>query len=171
VAWGGGSAGGTDHITAALFARAVGVDPSQVNYVAHSGGGESLASILGGHVTVGINSVSEFMPLVKAGKLRLIGISSDTRLSGIDAPTFKEAGVDVVIGNWRCVMAAPGITDAQRAALAGLVDRMVKSPQWKQKLVERGWEDNYLAGAAFQSFLADEQKRVGDILRSVGLAR
>jgi putative tricarboxylic transport membrane protein len=76
-----------------------------------------------------------------------------------------------VIGNWRCVMAAPGITDAQRSALAGLVDRMVKSPQWKKKLAERGWEDNYLAGSAFQNFLAEEQKRVGEILRSVGLAR
>ena len=53
VSWGGGSTGGTDHILAGLIAKAAGVDPAGVNYIAHSGGGEALSSILGGHVTAG----------------------------------------------------------------------------------------------------------------------
>src|SRR5690606_3126017 len=55
VSWAGGSAGGVDHITAGLVAKAIGVDPTQVNYIAYSGGGEALAAILGGQVTVGIS--------------------------------------------------------------------------------------------------------------------
>jgi putative tricarboxylic transport membrane protein len=171
VSWGGGSAGGTDHITAALLAKAAGVDAAKVNYVAHSGGGDSLAAILGNHVSLGVNSVSEFMPQVQAGKLKIIGVSSDKRLPGVDAPTFREAGLDVVIANWRGIMASPELSDADRAAVTAAVDQMVRSEQWKAKLKERGWEENYLSGDAFRKYVADEQTRVGEIMRSVGLGR
>src|SRR4051812_30485052 len=60
VTFAGGSAGGVDHIMAALFVGAVGADASKVNYVPFSGGGESLAAILGGKVTAGISGVSEY---------------------------------------------------------------------------------------------------------------
>ena len=75
VSWGGGSAGGTDHILAGLIAKAAGVDPTKVNYIAHSGGGEALSSILGGHVTAGISGYEEFAPQIAAGKLRGLAIS------------------------------------------------------------------------------------------------
>ena len=171
VSWGGGSAGGADHMTAGLFARAVGVDPSKVNYVAHSGGGESLASILGGHVTIGINSASEFAELVKAGQLRFIAVSSPERLPGIDAPTFKELGIDLVFSNWRGVVAPPGLADADRKALGEAIDKMVKSPQWKATLEKRGWLDAYMPQAEFEAFLKEERVRVEATLRSVGLVK
>ncbi len=171
VTWGGGSAGGTDHITAALFAKAVGVDPTKINYIAHSGGGEAMASIVGGHVTLGISSVSELEPQVKAGKLRWIGIASDKRQDGIDAPTFKEGGVDLVLGNWRAVMGAPDLSDADKKKLVDTFDAMVKSDAWKKKLVEKDWLDNYLAGDAFDAFLKQENARVTEILKTVGLVK
>ena len=82
VSWGGGSAGGTDHILVGLIAKAVGVDPTKVNYIAHSGGGEAMSSILGGHVTAGVNGVAELMPQIEAGKLRPLAISSEERVAG-----------------------------------------------------------------------------------------
>jgi putative tricarboxylic transport membrane protein len=108
---------------------------------------------------------------VQAGKLKIIGVSSDKRLPGVNAPTFKEAGLDVIIANWRGIMAAPDLADADRAAVTAAVDQMVKSEQWKTKLKERGWEENYLSGDAFRKYVADEQTRVGEIMRSVGLGR
>jgi putative tricarboxylic transport membrane protein len=171
VTWGGGSAGGSDHMTAALFAKAVGVDPVKINYIAHSGGGEAMASIIGGHVTVGVGSVSEFDPQVKAGKLRWIGITSAEKLSGIDAPTFKQGGVDLVIGNWRAVLGAPALSDADRKKLTDILDKMAQSEQWKKKLQERSWLDNYQSGQAFAGFLKEENIRVTEVLKSVGLAK
>jgi putative tricarboxylic transport membrane protein len=171
VTWGGGSAGGTDHITAALLAKTVGVDPSKINYIAHSGGGEAMASIVGGHVTLGINSISELEPQVKAGKLRWIGMSADKRVDGIDCPTFKEGGVDLVLGNWRGVMGTPGISDADKKKLVDTFDAMVKSDQWKKKLVEKTWLDNYLSGAEFDAYLKEENARVTEVLKSVGLVK
>ena len=75
-AWGGGSAGGTDHILAGLVAEAAGVDPRRVNYVAFSGGGEAVAALIGGHVAAGISGYSEFAAHIASGRLRALAISS-----------------------------------------------------------------------------------------------
>lgn len=171
VSWGGGSAGGADQMTAGLFAKAVGADPAKINYVAHSGGGQAMATILGGHVTLGVNSASEFQDQVQSGQLRYLAVSSDKRISGIDAPTFRELGIDLVFSNWRGVVAPPGISAAERKALAEAVDRMVKSPQWKAILAKRGWLDAYMPTAEFEAFLANDRTRVEATLRSIGLVR
>lgn len=171
ISWGGGSAGGSDQMTAGLFAKAVGADPSKVNYVAHSGGGQAMATILGGHVTLGVNSASEFLDQVQAGQMRYLAVSSDKRIPGIDAPTFKEAGIDMVFSNWRGVVAPPGITAAERKALAAAIDRMVKSPQWQDILKKRGWLDAYMPTEQFETFLKNEDGRVNETLRAIGLVR
>src|SRR5215204_3982091 len=95
VTWAGGSAGGVDHIAAALFAKAAGADPTKINYVPFSGGGEALAAILGGKVTAGISGYGEFESQIKAGKLRLIGTTSAAKLPNVDGPSLKEQGVDL----------------------------------------------------------------------------
>ncbi|MET3660549.1 putative tricarboxylic transport membrane protein [Aquamicrobium ahrensii] len=171
VSWAGGSAGGTDHIAAGLIAKAEGVDPTKVNYIAFSGGGEALAAILGNQVTVGISGYGEFASQIEAGTLRAIGISSDERVEGIDAPTFKEGGVDVSIQNWRMVAAAPGITDEQKAAILADIEKMAKSDSWQKTLKEKGWADTYLAGDAFTEQLKADTEATTAILKDIGLVQ
>jgi putative tricarboxylic transport membrane protein len=171
VTWAGGSAGGVDHITAALFARAVGADPTKINYIPFSGGGEALAAMLGGRVTAGVSGYGEFEGQIKAGKLRLIGITAPNRLANVDGPTIKEQGIDLVVSNWRSVIAPPGITREQKKTLLEAVDKMVKSPAWTEVLKQKGWESAYLAGDEFAAFLKSEQTRVADVLKVVGLAK
>src|SRR6185312_6820740 len=164
VTFAGGSAGGVDHIMAALFVGAAGADASKVNYVEFSGGGESLAAILGGKVTAGISGVSEYEGQIKAGKLRAIGVTSPQRLPGVDVPTFKEQGIDLVLTNWRSVFGAPGINDAQKKALGDLVAKLVKTNAWKEILKQKGWDDAYMTGDEFAKFLANEQTRVANAM-------
>jgi putative tricarboxylic transport membrane protein len=171
VTWAGGSAGGVDHITAALFAQAVGADATKINYIPFSGGGESLAAILGAKVTAGISGYGEYEGQIKAGRLRLIGVTSAQRLPNIDGPTFKEQGIDLVITNWRSVMAPPGLTPEQTQSLVALVGQMAKSNAWKDILKQKGWDDAFLGGAAFADFLKQEQIRVTGVLKSVGLVK
>lgn len=171
VSWGGGSAGGTDHITAGLIAKAVGVDPTKVNYIAFSGGGEALAALLGNQVTVGISGYGEFSEQVKAGTLRLIGISSEKPIPGVEAPTFKEAGVDVAIQNWRMVAAAPGISAEQKAAVLADIEKMAKSAAWQKILADKGWENTYLAGDDFTAQLKKDTELTAGVLKDIGLVK
>jgi len=171
VTFAGGSAGGVDHIIAALFAGKVGADAAKVNYIPFSGGGESLAAILGGKVTAGISGYGEYEGQIKAGKLRAVGVTAEKRLPGVDVPTFKEQGIDLVVTNWRSVVAPPGITPAQKKALDEVIEKMAKSPQWKEVLKQKGWDDAYLGGDAFVKYLKDEQTAVGNVLKSVGLVK
>lgn len=169
VSWAGGSAGGVDHITAGLIAKTIGVDPTQVNYIAYSGGGEALAAILGGQVTVGISGISEFAGQIEAGELRLIAVSSDERVPGIDGPTLMEAGVDLAVQNWRMVAAAPGITDEQKAAITADIKAMAESATWQTALETKGWVDTYLDGDAFDAQLAADIAATETILKDIGL--
>jgi len=171
VTWAGGSAGGVDHIAAALLARAAGADAAKINYIPFSGGGEALAAVLGGKVTAGISGYGEFENQVKAGKLRVLAITGPSRVPGVDAPTLKEAGIDLTITNWRSVVAPPGITPEQRKDLVAMVETMVKSPAWQDILKQKGWDDAFLAGDAFAQFLANENVRTTETLKSVGLVK
>jgi putative tricarboxylic transport membrane protein len=156
VKWGGGSRGSTEHIAACMLARAVGVDPKKVNYVAFRGGGEATAAILGGNVTVGGSGYSEFAEYITTGKMLPIGVTSDNRLKGINVPTMKEQGYPVVLGNWRGVYGGPGITPEQRRALIELVVRATKTPAWTEALEKNAWTPALLSGKEFDDFVDNE---------------
>lgn len=164
VSWGGGSAGGTDHILAGLIVAASGLDPRRTNYIAFAGGGEAVAALLGGQLTAGISGFSEFAPHVASGRLRIVGVSSPARLPSVDAPTLQEQGLDVTLENWRGVVAAPGLEDRDRRSLIDMVRRMTQTAEWRATLDRLGWTDSYLAGSDFDAFLQQERLRVGRIV-------
>jgi putative tricarboxylic transport membrane protein len=153
VKWGGGSRGSTEHIAAAQIAQAVGVQPSKINYVPFRGGGEAVAAILGGNVTVGGSGYSEFQQYIESGKMRPIAVTSGQRLAGINIPTLKEQGIDVEIGNWRGVFGAAGISAAERQALTDRVVKATKSAAWTESLAKNNWTAALLTGKAFDDFV------------------
>lgn len=169
VAIAGGSAGGTDQIFAGLLAKAAGIDPKKVNYIPFSGGGEALAAILGGKVTAGISAVSEFTDQVASGKLRALAVSGAAPVKGFDAPTAKQAGLDVELGNWRGFVAPGGISASDKKALADAVQQMYDSPAWKQEMTKNGWDDAYQPADQFATYLAQEKTRIKGVLAELGL--
>ena len=171
MAFGGGSAGGTDHILAGLVAKAAGADVSKLNYVPFSGGGEALAAVMGGHVVAGISGYSEWAGQIKSGELARPCHFRAERQPGIDIPTLKEQGVDVELANWRAIVAPPGLDDAQKKALLEAVDAAVKSDAWKKILAEKNWTDLYLPGDDFGKLVAAENVRTTEILKGIGLVQ
>jgi putative tricarboxylic transport membrane protein len=171
VSWAGGSAGGVDHIVVGQVAQAAGVDPTKINYIPYSGGGEALAAILGGQVTAGVSGTGEWKAQIDAGELRLLAVSSAERLEGFDAPTLKESGLDVETQNWRMVAGAPGISDADKTALVDTVGKMVESDPWKNIVSQKGWQNTFLAGADFETYLAGEIEKTSAVLKSLGIAQ
>ncbi|WP_219465882.1 tripartite tricarboxylate transporter substrate binding protein [Nonomuraea rhizosphaerae] len=165
----GGSAGGTDHIVAGLMAKAAGVDPKSVNYIAHSGGGEALNELLGNKVSAGISGIGEFAEHVKSGKLRALGVTSAQRVKEVDAPTLKEAGLDVELANWRGFVAPAGLEEADKKALTDLVAKMHDSQAWKDAVAKNGWIDSFQTGQQFADYLNSEQTRVKGIIAELGV--
>ncbi len=156
VKWAGGSRGATEHIAAAMLALQVGVDAAKINYVPFRGGGEAVAAILGGNVTVGGSGYSEFQQYIETGKMRAIAVTSPKRLKGIDIPTMIEQGYNIDIGNWRGVYAPAGLTAAQRKTLTDMVLKAINSKSWAESLEKNNWTPAWMANPEFDDFVDRE---------------
>ena len=169
VKWGGGSRGSTEHIAAAMLAREVGVDPAKINYVAFRGGGEAIAAILGGNVTIGGSGYSEFAEYITTGKMKAIAVTSPARIKGLDVPTLKEQGINVVIGNWRGVYGAPGISAEQRKTLIDMIVKATKSKAWNEAIEKNGWTPALMTGPEFEKFVDDEFASLRAVMAKSGM--
>lgn len=171
IKWGGGSAGGTDHILVGLLAQSAGVNPSDINYVAFSGGGELLPQVMGNQVTAAVSGYGEFKSQIEAGALRLLAVTGAERLAGVNAPTLRESGVNVELTNWRGIVGPPDMPANQRQAWLTMLERVQASSQWKDILKKQDWTDAFLAGDQFATFLKQEDERVGKVLKDIGLVQ
>ncbi|MCA1195236.1 tripartite tricarboxylate transporter substrate binding protein [Saccharopolyspora sp. 6V] len=171
VVGGGGSIGSLDHLLAGSAAAEAGVGPAGLNYIAYSGGGEMVAALLGDHLDVGFANTDEISDQVAAGELRVLGVSAPQRTTDLpDAPTLREAGVDIVLSNWRGLVAAPGITAEQAADARAFVRELTATPQWRDALRRNNWLDGFQDGPEFDRTLAAETDRIRDITEKLGLA-
>lgn len=167
----GGSAGGTDHMVAGLLAKEAGLAPADLNYIPYSGGGESLAALLGNKVSAGISGVSEYAEQIKAGTLVALAVAGEKPVEGIDAPTLTEAGYDVNLINWRGVVAPGGISDEARTRLVDAVTAMHDSSAWQDQLTKNGWSDVFLAGDEFATYVDSEVATTTGVLQDLGLVK
>lgn len=170
----GGSAGGADHILAGLLLEEAGLDGAEIaeklNYTPNSGGGEATSLILGGKVSAGISGVGEFLQHIEAGTMKALAVSSEEPVTQLpDVDTITDSGYDVVLTNWRGVIAPGGISDAERAELERLVTELEASDAWKDELETRGWADAFLTGAEFDEFLDGNIAEVTTTLQNIGL--
>ena len=166
---GGGSLGSIDHLLSGLLAKEVGIDPKAVNYVAYSGGGEALNSLLSHTTTAGISGYNEVKDQIEAGSLRALAMSSPERLKDVNLPTFREQGVDVSMSNWRGLVAAPGISDEAREEFVDIVTELQGSPGWRDALARNSWTDTFSTGKDVEQFIQDEVATAQQIVKDLGL--
>jgi putative tricarboxylic transport membrane protein len=171
IRWAGGSAGSTDQLLVGELARVLGADPAKTKYVAHSGGGEANAAILSGSVDAGSTGLSEVLDQIKAGKMRLLAVSSPVNIEvdGGKPPTIKDEGIDLELTNWRAITAPPGITDEERERVAAWVERVLESDAWAKNVERFGWTPFVKTGAELDEFVANEQQVVKRTVEDLGL--
>jgi len=166
----GGSAGGTDHQLLGLIIKTLGRNAKDAAYVAFQGGGPANAAILGGQVSAGIAGYSEVEEHINSGKMKIIAVSGNTRIPGVNAPTIKELGLNVVAANWRGIFAAPGVSAEQKSKITDYITKLNNSTAWKKTLTERKWTNVFLTGDAFQKALNEDIKNTEGVLKDLGLA-
>ena len=167
---GASNPGGPDHLTPMLLAKAVGVTPKDVNYVAYDGGGELLTGVLGKKVAFAATGIGEVAEQAKTGDVKILAVTSSEPVEGVDAPTLKSLDVDLEFTNWRGIVAAPGLSDAKKKEYVDLLTKMHGSEQWKKTLADQGWTDAFQTGDEFGTFLQAENDRVAGVLKELGLA-
>ncbi|GAA4712579.1 Bug family tripartite tricarboxylate transporter substrate binding protein [Phytohabitans rumicis] len=162
-AGGGSSVAGPDHLALMLMAEAAGIAPARVNYASFDGGGDLLAAVFRGVVAFGVSGIGETVDQVRSNQLRVLAVTSPARIPGVDAPTLREVGVDVVFANWRGLVAPPDLSGDDRAALREVVSHLHGSAEWRDALSRNGWTDAYLADDAFGTFIAAENARIAAV--------
>jgi putative tricarboxylic transport membrane protein len=167
---GASNPGGPDHLTPMLLAQEVGVTPTDVNYVAYDGGGELLAGILGGDVAFAATGIGEVTESATAGDVRILAVTTEDAVEGVDAPTLKDAGVDLVFTNWRGIVAAPGISEEETQRFVDAITEMHDSDAWQKVLEDQGWTDAFQTGDEFSGFMQEESDRVESVLTELGLS-
>lgn len=86
-------------------------------------------------------------------------------------PSLKEQGINVELGNWRGIFAAPGISPQQRDALVAMVKAATESPAWKGTLDKMGWTSYFLAGDDYKKFIDEDTARIGAVIDSLGIKK
>ncbi len=170
---GGGSVpGGMDHLVAAMIFKAAGANPTQVKYIPYDTGGKLNAALLAGEVDVGSTGFSEAVALQKAGKFRVIGVTSAERVDALpDAQTFKEQGVDAEFVNWRGFFAAPGLPAEKAKAYRDVITAMYETPEWEAVRARNGWVNIHNSGDKFTSFLENQEKVIKELMIELGFLK
>ncbi len=169
----GAAVGNQNHIAIALAAKSAGVDARKLKTVIFKSGGETITSILGGHVDIGLTSSSAFVNYVQAGTLRLIAIAAPQRLGGALAsvPTWKELGVDSVAGNWFAVFGPKGMPAAPVRYWEGALASMAKTDEWRKFARAQEVSPVILGAEETARFLMAENDKLRSVLVELGLVR
>ncbi|MDE2435207.1 MAG: hypothetical protein KGM49_03000 [Sphingomonadales bacterium] len=160
IEWVGGSPGSADEILLRSIAAKLRVPHDQLKFIAIPGGGDPvLDRLMKGPQYVAIRSYEEFAAYPGRGQLRLLAISPANRLTGVDVPTMREAGLDLDFTDWKGVFVSPKAPVAQRQAIARVFDLMRASPAWAQEIASHGWRMPDGSPSAFSAQIATDRQR------------
>ena len=165
--------GSHNHIAAGLLVKAVGGDVRALKVIAFKGSSEAIAALLGGHIDLVTTAAGNVAEQVEAGKLRIVGLAANQRLTGPYAtvPTWKEQGVNVVFGGWRSVMGPKGMTAPQIAYWEKIMTQVVALPEWKSDLERNYLSDDFALSARFKTDLQQDYASMKAVLNELGLAK
>ncbi len=170
---GGSSVGGQDHMKVLLLAKAAGIDPKALKYVPFDGGGEALTAMLGGFVQVFPGDASETIGQMQAGKIRILAVLSEKRLSGdfANIPTARELGYDAVWAVWRGFYMPPGVPDDAYDFWVQAMKKVADSPEWAKMRDESGLAPFYKGGADFDAFIKKQVADFRELSKALGLIK
>jgi putative tricarboxylic transport membrane protein len=165
--------GSHQHIAACLLVKALGRNARELKAVAFKGSAEAITALLGNHLDLVTTAAGNAAPHVAAGRMRVVAVAAPSRLGGAlsDVPTWKEQGVDVVVGGWRSIMGPKGLTPAQVAYWEGVLRKATQMPEWKGDLEKNYWSDDFVTSAQFRKELEKDYADMKSVLTDLGLAK
>lgn len=169
----GGTVGSQDWMKAALTARAGGVNPKTMRYVAFEGGGEAMTALQGGHIHVFTGDAAEALQQRKAGaKIRILAVMNDKRLPGemANIPTAAEQGFNVEWPIVRGFYLGPKVSDADYQAWAEAFAKMMATPAYDKLREERGLFPLAITGAPLDAYVKQQVAGYRKLAEEFGLS-
>lgn len=159
------------HISVVHVGEAVGAPPNKLVAVVYNSGSDVAAQAAGNHIDVGVASLGSAMPLIQAGKLRMLGIAAPTRQSGELAkyPTLREQGLDVVTADPYTVVVPNGLTPQQISFWVSAIDKVLDDPDFKLDLQRNFWTLQPVRYPATVKWMQDTYDENRAILTRLGL--
>lgn len=168
----GGTVGSQDWMQTALIAKAAGIDPKQLRYVALEGGGEIATALLGGHIQVGSTDISDSMPHIRAGKMRILAVFSEERLKDegmADIPTAKEQGYDIVWPVVRGFYVGPKVSDEDYQFWKASFDKLLASEDFAKLRDQRELFPFAMTGPELDAYVKQQVAQYKQLAREFGL--
>ncbi len=169
----GGTVGSQDWMKAAMTARAAGVNPKSMRFVAFEGGGEAMTALQGGHIQVFTGDAAETAQQIKAGsKVRILAVMADKRLAGdlANVPTAKEQGTDIEWPIIRGFYLGPKVSDADFKVWSDTFAKMMATPAYDKARAERGLYPFALTGAQADAHVKQQVAAYRKLAEDFGLA-
>lgn len=160
--------GNTSHLTAELFRRATGAAITDVPY---RGMAQAMTDVLAGTVDLMFDGTVQSLPAERAGTVRLLGVSTETRLEAApDLPTFAEQGYPSVVSfTWYGIMAPAGTPPAVVLRLAAAVRSAHAEPEFRRRIIADGGILETVSGAEFGRFIDEDMARWTTLVRAMDL--
>ena len=167
------SVGGANHTGLMVCLRAAGINIRRLKTVVFPGGAASTTALLGGHVDAINTAPGNIVEHFKAGKLRMLAISSPRRLHGLFAavPTWREQGVNASSGSWRGMLGPKGLSAQQIAYWDKVFAALVQTEEWQKDLAENFWENSYADSKGAKKRLDEEYAEFKAVLGELGYAK
>jgi putative tricarboxylic transport membrane protein len=139
--------------------------------VVFNSGSDVAAQAAGRHIDVGVTSIGSPMPLIQAGKLRLLGIAAPERIAGELAkyPTVREQGVDVVTANSYTVLLPSGLTEPQIAFWTQALDKVLVDADFKLDLERNFWVPRPIRYPDTVKWMQDDYDENRTVLKELGM--
>jgi putative tricarboxylic transport membrane protein len=165
------SLGNPNHIALAKVVRHAGGDVKAPKIRVFDSALDAVADVVTGNAEVCAVTAASAVKEITAGTMRALAVSAPQRLAGLYAqtPTWLEQSVDCVIGAWRGVSGARGLTPAQVAYWEGTLAAAVRTEAWIAELARLYWTPMYLDGATLREHLKRERTEMSATLKDLGL--
>ena len=160
--------GGFNHFGGELFKKIAGIDLVHVPY---KGGGLAMIDVMSGHVPVMFTSVTQVLPNVRAGRIRMLAVGAAQRLAVLpDMPTVAEAGFPgYEVAVWWGISAPAGTPRAVLDKLRLEINAVLSQPETQKLLATEAAEIRILAPAELRKFIHDEVKKWTGVAKEAGI--
>ena len=168
----GGTVGSQDWMQTALIARAAGIDPRELRYVAMEGGGELATALLGGHIQVASTDIADSVPHIESGDMRILAVFSEERLPGdtvASIPTAKEQGFDVVWPVIRGFYLGPKVSDEAYTWWKNSFDQLLASEDFAKLREQRELYPFAMTGDELDGYVKKQVAQYKELAQEFGL--